>query len=210
MPASGEARATPHQLGMVADAGSINAVAQILQKAQPRAQLAPADAIQRKPLQEANRDISAHPVRVSNTQGVYSCPLYFGRLWFEYVQTCTFVGTSLSGPDKVSVSQQQSTAAFKEKHLRQMRAANERLEQIKLRSGSVSNSENSRTNDARPQVSSTQKRSSGKREVVQTHVNVSKLVSGVKTFLCELACLMPSHFLWDQLFDQVKNGICRT
>lgn len=80
MPVEGKGRAQLQQDGLVADAGSINAVAQILQKAQSRTQLPSADGTHRKPLQEANRDISAHPVRVSNTQGVDLCHLY--GLWY--------------------------------------------------------------------------------------------------------------------------------
>eukprot|EP00892_Ulva_mutabilis_P005193 jgi/Ulvmu1/3045/UM015_0085.1 len=152
MPVHGVNRAKNRE-GLVADAASINTVAQILQETRPKSQIPVNHDTPRKPLQEANRDISAHPVRVSHTQG-----------------------SSLTAPGKLSTSQQQSTAAFKEKHLRQMRAANERLEQTKLRGASMSSSEVSNTMDARPQVSSSQ-RSTGKREIVQTHVNVSKLVS---------------------------------
>lgn len=175
-------RAVLQQRDLMADAGSVMEVEQAVQESKANTQHSVVDPVRRNPLQEANRDISAHPVRVSNTQGAFhyrEFPLSVGTGTVQQPASSCCAGSSLTGPAKVSASQQQSTAAFKDKHLRQMRAANERLERTKVRSANVTTSENSDALALCASGNSAQKRSSSKKQVVQTHVNVSELVTGV-------------------------------
>lgn len=65
----GSQRQLLQQHGFIADAGSFVSVQQNPGKLQANTDNPSMPSVQRSPLQEANRDISAHPVQVSQIQG---------------------------------------------------------------------------------------------------------------------------------------------
>ena len=93
------------QHGFIADAGSFVSVEQNSAKAPANTNHPNIPSAQRSPLQEANRDISAHPVQVSQTQGALLCGQWLARcLSFSYTdvdfvsrkQCCWFEDFSIS------------------------------------------------------------------------------------------------------------------
>lgn len=61
------------QRGIMADVAGNMKAQRSVENTPGDTQRSTADAVRRTPLQEANRDISAHPVRVSNAQGAAPC-----------------------------------------------------------------------------------------------------------------------------------------